>query len=226
MSEQSMARKTAHYVIILMAICLVSGAGVGILYKVGEEDIRKNERRVFDASLAVVLGEYDEIEPLGEYAEGTPQEQKVFEARIGPKVRYAATGQAQGYQSVIKVIVSIESDRPKSPLEADPAIFRMAVVSSNETPGLGENIRKVEKDISLWAAIAGKKPDSEPKRPAFQEQFSGMRLSDLPRTQEDGLGNVTPVTGATITSTAAALATRNAVEKILLKTRQVYGGRP
>jgi Na+-translocating ferredoxin:NAD+ oxidoreductase RnfG subunit len=136
-------------------------------------------------------------------------------------VLYAGMGAAQGYSSEIKVLVSVRAEEAGRPLGDDPVIHRMAVVSSQETPGLGENINLVEKDVSVWGAVAGEK--STPGRPWFQEQFSGKRLSDLIVETTRETDKVAAVTGATISSTAATEATRRAVNRIIERTREVYG---
>jgi len=214
-------RKVLHCGAILTAICLVSGAGVGILYTTMKPQIAENEKRAFDTTLGVALGRYDEISELGQYPEGTADEEKVYQARAGSVVRYAAMGKAHGYQSTIKVLVSIEAARPARPLAPNPKIYRMAVVSSQETPGLGENIHKVQKEVSLWGALSGARVAEHKKRPSFQEQFSGLHLNDLPPCGE-GMGEILPITGATITSKAVVCATRRAAEKIIEKTQEVY----
>ena len=93
-------------------------------------------------------------------------------------------GSAQGYQSLVKVLVSVKADAPDTPLGKDPVIHRMAIVSSQETPGLGENAKAVQQDVSFWAALSGAR--SKATRPWFQEQFSDKSLSDLVVVKKKG----------------------------------------
>jgi Na+-translocating ferredoxin:NAD+ oxidoreductase RnfG subunit len=140
--------------------------------------------------------------------------------------RYVARGSEPGYQSEVVVLVAVDAE-PRQPVAEDPVIYRMAVVSSEETPGLGENIKSVEKDVSLWAALTrvftgGGLPAQE-KRPWFQGQFSGKRLSDLVVQKRADTEMIRPITGATITSKAATAAARQAAQRIIETTAALYG---
>ena len=227
--------KMVKAIIVLTCICLASGAGAGVLYQLLKGDIEEKEQQVFRDSLTEVLGAADDYPVVGEYAEGTLAEDKVYVKAADGGVLYAAIGVAQGYQSQVKVVVSVEASGPGVPVVDDPVIRSMAVVSSLETPGLGENIKAVEKDVSVWGALVGQK--SAPKRAWFQEQFSGKRLSDLPGAQRKGTGQtdaataatvggktaVEAMTGATISSRAAVGAVRLAIAKIIERTAEAYG---
>ncbi|MFO7958514.1 MAG: FMN-binding protein [Candidatus Brocadiia bacterium] len=214
-------RKLIQAVIVLTLICLGSGLGVGLLYHSQRDDIEANERSVFQSALAQVLGEADEYPTVGEYDASVDAEQKVYMRRMDSGALYAAMGSAQGYQSEVRVLVSVEAESPGRPVGDDPLIHRMAVVSSQETPGLGEQIKSVEQDVSVWGAVAGQR--SEPKRPWFQEQFSGKRLSDLVVERTAETDKIAALSGATITSEAATEAARKAVNTIIERTADVYG---
>jgi Na+-translocating ferredoxin:NAD+ oxidoreductase RnfG subunit len=225
MSEEPQAapasRKLPKAVIVLACICLASGLGVGALYHSMKDDIELNMGKAFGQALQVVLGVADNYDLVGDYDGEVADDEKVYTLGTGSQVLYAATGSAKGYQSVVKVIVSVEADSPETPVDADPVIHAMAVVSSGETPGLGENIRAVEKDVSLWGAVAGQK--STPRRPWFQEQFTGKRLSDLVVEKRKDSAKIAALTGATITSEATTKAVRSAVQRVIDRTAEVYG---
>jgi electron transport complex protein RnfG len=225
MSEDRQAapprRRPPKAVVVLACICLGSGLGVGTLYCFMKDDITQNEGKSFRQALQVVLGEADTYDTVGNYGAGVPDSDKIYAHRNGSQILYAATGSAKGYQSEVQVIVSVEADSPDSPIETDPVIHAMAVVSSGETPGLGENIRAVEKDVSLWGAIAGEKAAA--RRPWFQEQFTGKRLSDLVVEKRRDSDKIAALTGATITSKATTEAVRIAVKRIIERTAEVYG---
>ncbi len=212
------ASKILSGVLILAAICLGSGLGVGILYVQMKDGIEAKQAEVFRETLAVVLGEGSEYEKIGDEATDLAP---VYVNRKEGGVVYAAMGSAQGYQSEIRVLVSVKADAPEKPVGEDPVIHRMAVVSSQETPGLGENVNAVAPDVSIWAAVVGKA--GQPGRPWFQEQFSGKRLSDLTVVPGPSERNVQALTGATITSRAATEAARRAVQKIIDTTQALYG---
>jgi len=148
-------------------------------------------------------------------------EKALFIARRGNGVRYVATGSAKGYQSRIVVLAAVDASRPGRQVEEDPVIARVAVVSSGETPGLGENIKQVKAEVSLWAALAGKGVAAS-RRPWFQEQFSKKRLSELPSREKWDTKKLDRITGATITSLATANAVRAAVKRIIRMTAELY----
>lgn len=143
-------------------------------------------------------------------------EDAVFLARTAAGVRYAAFGSAQGYQSRIVVLAAVDAPNDGS-IGEDPVIYRVAVVSSNETPGLGENIKKVATDVSLWAVLAHPKGSAPagPPRYEFLGQFEGKRLVELEIDKSGEKGGIVPVTGATISSRATVRAVRSAVQKII-----------
>ncbi|NLW49954.1 MAG: FMN-binding protein [Candidatus Brocadiaceae bacterium] len=215
------SRRPPTAVIVLAAICLVSGLGVAALYQAMKSDIEENMARAFRQALQAVLGEADEYGTVGAYAQDVADEDKVYVCRDDGRTLYAARGEAKGYQSTVEVIVSVRADSPNGALAADPVIHAMAVFESGETPGLGENIRAVEKDVSVWGALAGARPAE--RRPWFQDQFSGKRLSDLVVETRKDTDRIAAVTGATRTSEATTLAVRNAVGRIIERTAEVYG---
>jgi len=206
---------------ILAAICLVSGLGVALLYVKMEPDIEANQQAVFDSSLEIVLGNEGTRGVVGEYPPNTAQEDKVYVMHTPTGVLYAAMGSVRGYQSEVKVLVSVEAKAPGAPVAEDAPIRTMDIVSSEETPGLGENAKAVEQDVSFWAALTGAR--SRPKRPKFQAQFTGRTLDDLVVVKQTTDKNIEAVTGATITSTAATNAAREAIQKIIQRTAEVYG---
>jgi Na+-translocating ferredoxin:NAD+ oxidoreductase RnfG subunit len=217
-SRSALIRKIFIYSGVLMGVCVASAAGISTLYVVNRDRINENKMKSFRQSLAVVLGEAQNARPL---IQGQKEgEADIYVASLDGKVRYVVRGAARGYQSIVAVLASVDAP-PQQPVPENPQIYRVAVVSSGETPGLGENINKVPKDISLWAAMIGRKGKDGPQRPSFQKQFSGKRLSDL-RVDTSGEAGITPITGATITSRATTKAVRQAVRKLITQTRELY----
>lgn len=221
-SRHPLVRKMLLYSAVLMSICLASAAGVSILYVTNRDRIRQNQLKSFHQTLSEVLGDAKDVRPLDENAR--IGEADVYVASTDNGVRYAAKASARGYQSIITVLVSLDAKSAHTPLPDDPVIHRAAVVSSQETPGLGENINKVKKDLSLWAALSGifvDQPDSDgPNRPWFQDQFNGKKLSDLEVTQS-GKNGIRPITGATISSRGTTKAVRKAIETAVHTTETV-----
>ncbi len=227
----------AKGILVLGLICLGSGLGVGTLYSRMKADIERNQESVFRESLKKVLGPAERYETVGEYAPNASREEIVYRNETDSGVLYAAMGTAPGYQSQIEVLVSVKADKPQTPVGEDPVIHRIAVVFSQETPGLGARVEEVQKDISIWTSLRGALTGRKKAafgRPSFQKQFDNKKLSDLEVEKGGGSSDVEgtagatarirPITGATITSKATTRAVREAVEKIIQRTREVYGG--
>lgn len=222
-SMNPLLRKALVYSSVLMCVCIASAAGISVLYVANKKRIAKNKDKVFYTSLENVLGDATDVRTLEEDAE--MGETDFYVASTEDGVRYVARGTARGYQSQLTVLVSIDADSARTPLPSNPTIYRAAVVSSQETPGLGENINKVEKDVSLWAALVGYGESGADSRPDFQKQFNNMRLKDL-KVDKTGDTGITPITGATITSRGTTQAVRNAAEKLIEKTHKMYDTAP
>ncbi len=204
-------RRALHYAGVLTAVCLISGAGVSLLYVSNVDRIERQVQLAFEDTLEKVIG--DATEPRA-VIEGI-----LWVADRSPGgVRYVAEGSARGYQSDIKVLVSVDAAAEETPVPEDAAIYRLVVLSSAETPGLGENINLVKRTVSLWQALLGRRED--PGRPWFQAQFSGKNMEDLAIKDEGG--SVEHVTGATETSVATTEAAREALDTIIERTRELY----
>jgi len=206
-------------IVVLAVICLTSGLALSFMYQKLKDPIAAKKKEAFNAGLAVVLGDaesYPVVNP--DAAEG----ERIFAADGDDGLLYAAEGRAKGYQSTIRVLVSVRVAKPADfkldgaaafpPASGTLTIHRITVVESGETPGLGENVKLVEKDVSLWAKIGGAE-ERTGMRPAFQVQFDGQ--------SEDALDAVDAVTGATITSNAVKAAVRDAVDRIKKNTAEV-----
>jgi Na+-translocating ferredoxin:NAD+ oxidoreductase RnfG subunit len=253
MTEEVQANESrgelARGILVLGAICLSSGLGIGLLYGLYKAKIEAKRKEAFNTALAVVLGEAEDYGTVGSYTPGTSPFDMVYRNESNGAVLYAAVGEAKGYQSTVRVLVSVKAREADSLPGPDLVVHRMAVFESQETPGLGDNINAIQKEVSIWGALAGQK--EPPKRPWFQDQFTGKSLADVKIESSMGADKVSAVsgatvkskkpagkrwagkgsggapiaavTGATITSRAAAAATRNAIERIIARTAEVYG---
>lgn len=219
--KKSVARQA---IMILVLICLGSGGGVGLVYWRMKAEMEAKAASAFHSALAAVLGEAQDYSTVGAYPEGTKPEDEVYVSNGPSGVFYAAMGQAQGYSSFIKVLVSVEAPAPKQPVGESAVIHALIVADSNETPGLGENVKAVRKTVSIWAKLGGKEAEGAgpPPRPWFQEQFTGKALADLVVVKQRHTDKIAAITGATITSNAVCQAARQAIQKIIEKTKEVY----
>ncbi len=210
-----------QYGAVLGAICLVSGACLSCMFAIARDRIEENEQKAFDETLDTVMGDAGDVRPLDADAASVPLQERIYVGTISGGRRYAARGSAQGYQSEIVVLVAVDGFEDGRYVGQDPVIYRVAVVSSAETPGLGANINKAPVDVTLWAAIGraaagGNDADKDKAAPVpvFQAKFSHKKLSDLV-VDKTGEGGIEPLTGATISSRAVTLAVRQAVEHIV-----------
>ncbi len=212
-TSDGLTGRILHYAGVLTAVCLLSGAGVSLLYVAGAERIGEQKQKAFEGALEVVIGEAGDPEEL---IEG-----RLWAAHLPENggVRYVAEGIARGYQSDIRVMVSVDAESPGSAVASDARIHRLVVLSSAETPGLGENINLVRRTVSLWEAILGRR--EPPGRPNFQTRFSGKSIDELVLEEEGGA--IEPVTGATESSRAVVEAARRALSTILEETGRLYG---
>ena len=194
--------KTAlRFVLVLGLICLVMGVGVAVLFAAFQARVQAKEREQFDLALRQVLpegkielraGSRDDASDV--YAERDAQ---------GKAVRYAARGAAQGYSSNVRVLVSVDA--------GTMALCRVAVLSQQETPGLGANVSLTRSTWTLWdktghALGASHRGEVEPFENVFLDQFTGRTVEQLDR--------VDAMTAATITSNAVKQGVRRAVARI------------
>lgn len=237
----STGRKILFYGLVLMFVCGVSGTSVGVLYKYTKNEIRQKQVQAFVSALRSVFP--PEVEKIRAYdarkntertfdelmkrLSATGEDKLSFEDMksmvyigydaAGKRVAYTAMGKAQGYQSEIQLLVAVKPDAQNpATVPADPQIINMRVASSQETPGLGENIKKVEMSDTLWSALFSKasKKSGEVVVPKFQAQFSGRDLSQLKIVKVPDPTAILAVTGATISSRAAMDASKKAIETI------------
>jgi len=216
-------------VILLTAICLTSGLALSFLDGILKDPIAAKKLEAFNAGLAVVLGENaDQAQTV--YVDENESKNNVYYALEAGHLLYAAEGSAKGYQSTIRVLVSVRVPKPADFKPDAPATFppastklvmhHITVIESGETPGLGENVKLVEKDVSLWAKLGGAEEQAG-KRPAFQTKFDGMTVPE-PCGEDAVTGatmdSVDAISGATITSNAVKLAVCNAVKRIRKNT--------
>ena len=220
-----MIRNLAKFVVILSVACLVIGGGVAALYGVFRGDIERRDLRIKEQAIQDVCPEGASVDPEHPIAGAPMAADAVYAARdsAGRTVAYVAQGEAQGYSSVIKVMVGVRLVRrpvghslgggpsPKGEGGAeDLAVLRVVVLSQQETPGLGTTVAETRSTWTLWQKLFG---SNEPERRInrFLDQFQGRRAETF--------SEIHGITAATITSNA----TKRAVELALKRIRQAVG---
>ena len=138
---------------------------------------------VISGVCAGVLAYVDSItrEPIKATAEKVREEAR--KAVLCGEEGYTAEGRcSEGYGGDIVLMVGFKADKK--------TVISYKVLSANETPGLGMNL----------------------KNPEFADQFSGKEASGL-RVKKDG-GEIEAITSATITSRAVCKAIADAQKKL------------
>ncbi len=177
----------------LAGIALFSGVLLSLTYEGTKPIIARKEQAALQAAVMEVLPgavsqrSYQRNETgwvlLNEGAEGA----NLYEGldADGNRVGFALTGEARGYADVIRILYGYDPEQKQ--------VIGLKVLSSNETPGLGD---KIEKD------------------PAFQENFTALDASlEYPiRTVKNGEKEhpwqVDGISGATVSSKAVGKALR------------------
>ncbi|HUX15358.1 MAG TPA: FMN-binding protein [Phycisphaerae bacterium] len=202
-----MIRNLAKFVVILSVACLVIGGGVAALYGLYRGDIERRDLRIKEQAIQDVCPEGASVDPQTPIA-GTPMAaDAVYAARdsAGRTVAYVAQGEAQGYSSLLKVMVGVKAE--------DFSVLRVVVLSQQETPGLGATVAEQKSNFTLWEKLFG------PSKAEKTEQLINPFLDQFPGKKPEQFGQVQAITAATITSNA----TKRAVEQALERIRDAVG---
>ena len=230
-------QKKLQYTIILTIVSLLAAIGVSSTFLLTRGTIKKKELAVRTEALYMVLpgleGSPVEITPLN-----SADQDRVYKGldKSGNIVGYAASGEAQGYSSRIKVMVGVDPELEK--------ILGITILSQNETPGLGTKMTEIESTTTLWSLIYGRELKSidwesdvtwelplikQPERmkkyglqkkaaikvqPWFQEQFKRKTYHQLVVSKVKDAEKIVAITGATISTNAAIRAVQDAIDKI------------
>src|SRR3972149_11231365 len=146
-------QKKAKYTIILTIVSLLASIGVSSTFMLTKGTIKKKELAVRTEALYMVLPGLEGL-PVEISPTNSANEERVYKGlnKAGQVVGYAASGEAQGYSSKIKVMVGVDSNLEK--------ILGINILAQNETPGLGTKMTEVESTITLWSLIYGRELQS------------------------------------------------------------------
>lgn len=242
--------KTVHYAVVLGLICVVMGFAIGYSYYLMKDRIAQKELEVTLSALGNVLFPGKTVKAWREDTGASTDETRTTLAAIDDAgdtvgyvstlndtrfdtpgvvivgldnerqtIAYLAVGEEQGYSSKVRVMVGVRPD--VTDLDRIE-IIGVAVVSQQETPGLGTRIEERRSSKSLWDVIT-LSSEKEVFTSPFLDQFGPDPEAGRPgktyRQLEEVVKNPDPnriqaVTAATISSTAATDAVRNAIERI------------
>ncbi len=196
-----MTRTLVKFAVILGLICLLMGGGVAVLYGVWRDQIAERERAATLAAMLAVAPEGAEVDAATPIAGSPGDSGAVYAARdpSGKTVGYVAGGEAQGYSSVVKLIVGATADG------ADLKVLHVVVVCQSETPGLGAQVAERRSTYTLWQKLFGADEPEDFLNP-FLDRFQGKRPAEVPDIQA--------ITAATITSNAVKAAVGQALDRI------------
>ena len=199
-----MIRNLVKFVVILSVACLVIGGGVAALYGLYRGDIERRDLAIKEQAIRDVCPEGASVDPEHPIAGAPLAADAVYAARdsAGGTVAYVAQGEAQGYSSIIKVMVSANAE--------DFSVIRVVVLAQQETPGLGATVGETRSTWTLWEKLFGSSKTEEWVN-TFLDQFRGKCVENF--------SEIHGITAATITSNA----TKRAVEQALERIRDAVG---
>jgi electron transport complex protein RnfG len=169
----------------LTIACFISGAIIATTYFITAPVAAKTAAGIKSDAMKSIVTNAQTFLPVKGKSNWFMAENK------GKLVGYVVPAESKGYGGAISMLVSVT-----------PAgkIINFTILTSNETPGLGQN--------------ASKAP--------FQSQFKGKVVKDLVVTKDPTkVGNIQAMTGATITSKAVTKGIKEAVEQVT----QFVGGK-
>jgi len=214
-----MKKNIIRFSLVLGVISVVTGFGLAAVYQVTRARIEQKERVAFEAALKSMFPDATGFAPLSAGKEGAAGEvwdQKgVAKAvRDSATLGYVCVGEQQGYSSRIRVLVACDTAY---------AVKSVQVLFAAETPGLGERIKEVKSELTVWEAAAQELGLSEKKgggavMPWFQAQFTGKTIDKLVVVKGDTKDNIQAITAATVTSRAVTAAVKAALEEIMRET--------
>ena len=169
----------------LIGACLVSGLIIGIVYFITAPIAAEKNEMLKQQAMKELVNDAETFKEV-------PDKDEWFAAeKDGKVIAYVVPGESKGYGGAIKMLVAVTSDGK---------VIDYNILTSNETPGLGDN--------------ASKEP--------FRSQFKGKQAEALTVVKDpSNKENIQAMTGATISSKAVTLAVKNAVEEVV----QFTGGK-
>lgn len=172
--------------LILFAITIIAGMLLGLTYEITKEPIKVQQARIKNEALQAVVAEATAFNDMPILNGDYPGVEGVYEAVNGLEVvGYAFEMTAtEGYGGDISLMVGIG---------LDDIILGIDVVKHAETPGLGAKADEAD----------------------FKGEFAGEEAEDLTVvkfTPSDNTGDVSSISGATITSKSVTTAVNVAID--------------
>lgn len=189
--------------VVLVIITLISALSLAYLQAVTEPARLAEEAAATKTALSVVLPDAKDFKEIRAKEPGKKYTYYEAMGEKGETIGYAISAGAQGYSSIVKVMVGMNKDYSK--------LVAIQVLSQKETPGLGDKINEILSKNTIVGLIRGIKYDETGLRPWFQVQFDGK--TPPVNVKKDG-GDIDAITGATITSRAVCKAANQAAKNL------------
>lgn len=172
--------------VILFAITIIAGVLLGLTYEITKEPILVQQARIKNEALQAVVVEATDFNSVDVESGDYPGVEGVYEAvNGGDVIGYAFEMTAtEGYGGDISLMVGIAKD---------DTVLGIDIVQHSETPGLGAKADEAE----------------------FKSEFAGEIADDLTvvkYTPSDNEGDVSSISGATITSRSVTAAVNVAID--------------
>lgn len=175
--------------LILLLVTAVAGAALSVVNNITKPRIEEQKRLITERALISALPTADKnaIEPV--YETDTLRYYIGYKDTLRKEiVGYAFVAKKQGYSSKIETMVGVDTMG---------TIIGIKIVQQVETPGLGTKIEEIRYGETT---------------PWFQDQFIGKKGIGLAVDKDKG--EITSVTGATISSRAVTNSINSGVQKL------------
>jgi len=195
-------KEALKFGLILAIVCVVAGVFLAGVNRLTKSLILARAEEEKSASLKEVLPQAYNFEAVKE-GDNT----LCYRAYDRNKniIGVAFIASAKGYSSTIETMVGMLNDG---------TINAIKILQQNETPGLGARIQEVKDDVTIFAALTGRR-SAVSQRPWFQQRFSGRKPGELT--------HVDAMSGATVSSKAVINSVKEKSEEImrLIKNKNI-----
>lgn len=183
-------KELLKFALILGCIAAVSATALAYVYAITQPKILLQQEKELNEALQVVIPETESGVILSEQdSTGKEAYYAAYQnADTSGLIGYAVLAESKGYSSTIRTLVGVDTSYD---------IFRIKVLSEQETPGLGTRCEEVK---------------SGETTPWWQNQFAGQPGADV-ALAVDG-GSIQAITGATITSRAVTNGIASSVSQL------------
>lgn len=129
-TSRSSAQSTFLPVVVLLTICMVAGALLGLVHSVTSPIAEANAQQKAQETYALLVPEADSFEPVPCEVEGCTAALEARDAS-GAVIAHVIVAQSKGYGGQVPIAVAFGSDG---------TVSSITTMSNEETPGLGTKV--------------------------------------------------------------------------------------